>query len=143
MKQFTYLFLSSVVLISLMAASTKSSPLVGKWRGEDGGEVGFITFDKKGYVTFSIRNQEIGGKEYLSDGVVYDMTYDTDETTEPYKIDFVIITHEDQLEIARMPGIYRFSDHQTLIINMKFDGSERPETFDETSDDQITLRKTK
>jgi hypothetical protein len=143
MKQLISLFLLSSFLLGLTAATTKSSQLVGKWRGEDGGEVGFITFNQKGYVTFSIRDQEIGGKEYLSDGVVYDMKYETDETREPYTIDFVIMTHEDRIEIARMPGIFKLVDKETLVINMKFDGTERPEFFDETSDDQITLRKTK
>ena len=143
MKQLTSFFILFILLLGFTAATTKSSPLVGKWRGEDGGEVGFITFEQKGYVTFSIQGQEIGGKEYLSDGIVYDMIFETNESREPYLIDFVIRTNKDQLEIARMPGIYKFVDKETLVINMKFDGSARPEAFDETSDDQITLRKTK
>jgi hypothetical protein len=142
MKQLTSVFILFLLVLSLPAATSKSSPLVGKWRGEDGGEVGFITFDHKGYVTFSIRDQEIGGKEYLSDGVVYDMIFETDESKTPYAIDFIIRTHNDLEEIARMPGIYKLVDKETLVINMKFDGSERPKVFDDSSNDQITLRKT-
>ena len=141
MKHFSALILLSLFLFGFTA--NKTSSLVGKWRGEDGKEVGFIVFDKKGYVSFSIRDQVIGGKNYLSDGVVYDMTYEADDQVLPMRLDFVIITHEDKTEIARMPGIYKLTNDETLVINMKFDGSSRPTTFDEESDDQITLTKIK
>ncbi len=143
MKQLISILFLFPLLIGLSAASVKPSGLVGKWKGEDGGEVGFITFDKKGYVTFFIRDQEIGGKKYLSEGVLYDMLYETDESAEPYKIDFVIKLIADGSEISRMPGIYKLIDQNTLVINMKFDGSVRPTQFEDESHDQIMLRKLK
>ncbi len=142
-KSLASCFSLAFLLITVIAATLKTSPLVGQWQGEDGGEVGHITFDRKGYVTFFIRDQEIGGKEYMSDGIVYDMVYETDESKEPYTIDFAIRINKDDSEIARMPGIYKFVDQETLVINIKFDGSARPTAFDELSDDQITLRKTR
>ncbi len=143
MKHLTSLLFFIIILLGLTASTFKASPLVGKWRGEDGGEVGTITFDKKGYVSFSINNQEIGGKEYLSEGVLYDMTYAYDHRQNPKTLDFIIQNNEDKIEIARMRGIYKLLDKDILIINMKFDGSERPIIFDDQSDDQIALTRIK
>lgn len=143
MKKFFTLALFTVILTSFTAETVKRSPLVGKWRGEDGKEVGFITFDKKGYVIFTIDQQDIGGKQYLSDGIEYDMTYETDDSVSPAHLDFVITTCSDSEEIGRMPGIYKLLNDNTLVVNMKFDGSERPEAFDDESEDQITLTKVK
>ena len=54
-------------------------------------------------------------------------------------MDFVIKMDDEEMEVARMLGIYHFVDDNTLIINMKFDGSPRPTMMDEESIDQITL----
>ena len=143
MKKVFTLALFTAILVSFAAGSVNRSTLVGQWRGEDDKEVGFITFDKKGYVTFTINHQDIGGKQYLSDGIEYDMTYETDDSASPAHLDFVITTCADGEEIGRMAGIYRLKDAKTLIINMKFDGTARPVAFDEESDDQITLMKVK
>ncbi len=143
MKKIFTLAVCTVVFLSFTADDVKKSPLVGKWRGEDGKEVGFITFDKKGYVTFTIDQQDIGGKQYRSDGIEYDMTYETDDSASPAHLDFVVSTCADGAEISRMSGIYMLIDAKTLVINMKFDGTPRPTEFDAESEDQITLMKVK
>ena len=129
-----------LVLAFCISSFTSPSPsLIGQWKGEDNGEVGIITFEKEGYVSFTINDEKVGGKDYESEGLVFDMFYETDETVNPNTIDFVIKLDDDEVEVARMLGIYHFVDDNTLIINMKFDGSPRPMVMDEESIDQITL----
>lgn len=127
----------------LTFSSVHSQSLVGSWKGEDNGEVGVITFDKNGYVSFTINGESIGGKGYKAEGMVFDMVYETDDASVPHHMDFVIKMDDGSLEISRMQGIYSFVDDKTLIINMKFDGSERPQAFDSGSDDEIRLTKMK
>ena len=131
------------IAISLTSFSTKTSTLEGKWKGEDEGEVGIITFDKAGYVSFTVDGEVVGGKNYSVDGIVMDMVYETDDSVTPHTIDFIFKLNEGQVEISRMLGIYQLVDEKTLILNMKFDGQERPVMMDENSVEQITLKKIK
>ena len=138
--------ISSLLLVVLFFCSSSvafGQSLLGSWKGEDGGEVGVITFDKNGYVSFTINGESIGGKGYKAEGFVFDMVYETDEASVPHHMDFVIKMDDGAVEVSRMQGIYSFEDEKTLIINMKFDGSERPDAFDPTSDDEIRLTKMK
>ena len=139
MKRF-FLFTALLALAFCITSFAPPSPsLIGQWKGEDKGEVGIITFEKEGYVSFTLNDEKVGGKDYKSEGIVFDMFYETDETVTPNTIDFVIKLNDDEMEVARMLGIYHFVDDNTLIINMKFDGSPRPTMMDEESIDQITL----
>lgn len=131
------------ITLSFTTTTLSAQSLIGKWKGEDGGEVGIITFDKEGYVAFTVNGESIGGKAYKVEGMVFDMVYEIDDTVTPHTMDFVISMDGSELEVSRMEGIYRFDDDKTLVINMKFDGSGRPEAFDDSSDDQIRLTKTK
>jgi hypothetical protein len=116
--------------------------LVGNWKGEDDGEVGVINFDEDGYVSFTVNGEEIGGKQYKSEGLVFNMFYEINDAVTPHTMDFVIKMADD-IEVGRMMGIYAFDGNETLIINMNFDGGERPAALDESSDNQITLSKIK
>lgn len=140
MHRMNSIFALSLVLVAFISTSASSQTLVGKWKGDDGKEVGFMTFDAEGYVSFTVEGEAVGGKDYQAEGIIFDMFYETDESVKPQTIDFVI-RMKDQTEIARMMGIYAMPDDQTLIINMKFDGSARPTLLDETSEDQISLTK--
>jgi len=131
------------VAFTLTSFAMKAPTLIGKWQGEDEGQVGIITFDKSGYVSFTVDGKVIGGKKYEVEGVVMDMYYETDNSVTPHAIDFVFKLNEDQTELSRMLGIYELVDEKTLILNMKFDGAERPDRMDAGSKDQITLKKVK
>jgi hypothetical protein len=136
----TLIFPVFVVFACCLTAFAQPTPsLVGQWKGEDDGQVGIITFEKEGYVSFTINDEKVGGEDYTSEGIVFDMFYETDETVTPHTMDFVIKMDDDELEVARMLGIYHFTDDNTLIINMKFDGTPRPTMMDGESIDQITL----
>lgn len=132
---FLLCFLVSTTLISAQS-------LVGSWKGEDNGEVGVINFDDKGYVSFTVNDEVIGGKQYKSEGLVFDMYYEINDAVTPHTMDFVIKMADD-IEVGRMMGIYAFADDQTLIINMNFEGGDRPVALDESSENQITLSKIK
>jgi len=143
MKNYAFLLLFVASAASLTSFTMPKSTLIGKWKGEDGGEVGVITFDKQGFVSFTVKGEVIGGKEYKAEGLVFDMYYETDESVTPHTMDFVIKIHDGQVEVARMLGIYQLVDDKTLVIHMKFDGTERPAALDDESQDQITLKKMK
>ncbi len=139
--RFSQALLAFLVFALPMALPAQS--LIGKWKGTSEGEVGMMTFDKAGYVTFTTGGQSIGGKEFDAEGITMSMTYETDATTDPHTIDLVMTMGKEKIEVARMPGIYKFEGKKTLIINMNFDGTERPLKFDETDKNQITLHKAK
>ena len=126
----------------LLTFTVHAQSLIGSWQGEDDGEVGIINFDDDGYVSFTVNGEVIGGKQYKSEGLVFDMFYETNDGVTPRTMDFVIKMADD-IEVGRLMGIYTFVDDKTLIINMSFDGGDRPVALDEASDNQITLTRIK
>lgn len=140
MKQKLTLFILLSFFI-LSAFTIARHPLVGKWQGESEGEIGMMTFDKAGYITFTSQGQEVGGKKYQMEGMVFQMTYETNEHVTPHTIDFVFTLVSEKLEAGRMKGIYTLVNPNTLIINMNFDGTDRPAQFDDNDPDQITLHR--
>lgn len=132
-----FLFIS----LPLFTLISYSQSFKGTWKGESQGEIGTMTFDKKGYVAFIIDGEAVGGKEYIIEGVKMSMTYEYDEAAEPHTLDFIISMSNE--EITRMLGIYKFIDKNTLVINMDFDGIARPLEFGEDDKNQVTLKKIK
>jgi hypothetical protein len=141
MKQIFTISVFIAFAFTITSFTTKTPTLIGKWQGEDEGQVGIITFEKGGYVSFFVDGEVVGGKKYEVEGIVMDVYYETDDSSTPHTIDFVFKLHEGQIEISRMLGIYHLVNDKTLILNMKFDGQERPKMLDETSKDQIMLKK--
>lgn len=140
-----YLFYVTLIFTTflLSAFALTSTTLVGKWKGESEGEIGMITFDKAGYVSFTSQGKEVGGKKYKMEGMVFNMTYETNESVTPHTIDFVFTLASENLEAGRMTGIYKLVNTDTLIINMNFEGTERPTQFDPEDPNQITLHRLK
>ncbi len=143
MKKSNFSLLSLLITITFSTQSVSAQSLVGKWKGEDNGEVGVINFDKEGYVSFTVGGELVGGKNYQAEGLTFDMYYETDDSVTPHTVDFIIKMDDGQIEVARMQGIYDLVDKKTLVINMKFDGTDRPTALDDDSEDQITLKKMK
>ncbi len=140
MKNILVTLLSFLLLTSFTDSKTS---LIGKWKGVDDGEVGFVTFDKDGYVTMEMEGGKMGGKKFDAGGVMASMTYEIDDTTDPMTIDFIIRLLDEGLEVGRLPGIYKFVNNKTLIINLNFDGPERPTRFDPEDPNQITMSRVK
>ncbi|WP_417785168.1 hypothetical protein [Tenacibaculum sp.] len=82
-----------LILIPLLSfnSSVDSINLIGKWAGEDKGQIGFIPFDKEGYVTFEIDGLVIGGKEFvMKGGEKGKMTYELNLEKKPIEIDLTL-----------------------------------------------------
>lgn len=140
MKNLALLVLLGLLLTSFTGNKTS---LIGKWKGIDEGEIGFITFDKEGFVTIEMNGESTGGKKFDAGGVMASMTYEVNESNDPMEIDFIISLLSDKTELGRLPGIYKFVNNKTLLINMNFDGVERPTIFDPEDPNQIALSRVK
>jgi hypothetical protein len=135
---------ATLLLFLLLTSFTDSkTSILGKWKGVDDGEVGFVTFDKDGFVTMEMDGGKMGGRKFDAGGVMASMTYEIDDNADPMTIDFVIRLLDEGLEVGRLPGIYKFVNNKTLIINMNFDGPERPARFDPEDPNQITMSRVK
>ncbi len=138
------IFLLHILLITGTSLITaQDNKLTGKWTGLSEGKRGLLTIEEEGYASFTIDGETFGGKKYKADGILMTMTYEHNEQVMPHTIDFVISTAEDHTEIIRMKGIYKFVNDRTMIFNMKFDDSERPQEFDKADPNQITFTKIK
>jgi hypothetical protein len=118
-----------LIILPLLSFNSNFNPdyLIGKWIEEDKGEIGFITFDKEGYVSFEIDGQVIGGKEFVLDGKKGKMTYEVNVEKEPIEIDFTVTKIESN-ESKKMLCIAKFEDENNMILTTIF-SSERPTEF--------------
>lgn len=131
------IFILLIVLPLLSFNSNfNSSDLIGKWIGEDKGEVMFITFDEEGYAAFENDGQIIGGKEFVMNGKKGNMTYEANLDKNPIEIDFILTklhpTDEKSNEQKKMLCIAKFEDKNNMIIVLNFD-SERPTEFSDSN----------
>ena len=131
------------VLLFLVTITLHAQSLVGKWKGDSNGEVGTMSFDKDGYVTFIMDGEILGGKKFKSEGVELSMRYEFNTKVEPNTLDFVLFSGDETVEFSRMLGIYKFINPKTLIVNMDFEGKARPTAFDHDDVNQIELKKIK
>ena len=110
---------------------------VGKWAGDENGEIGFIIFDKEGYASFEIEGMVLGGKEFEMNGEKGKMTYKINVDANPIEVDFTL-TKLEIGEQKKMLCIAKFIDENSMQFAMSFD-AERPISFD--GDSSITLKR--
>ncbi|WP_296316941.1 hypothetical protein [Winogradskyella sp. UBA3174] len=133
-----HLFTFFIIPLLVINTSIQKENFIGKWEGEDQGEIGYILFDNEGYAAFEIQGQVLGGKEFTMNGEKGKMTYSINYETEPIEIDF-IMTKIETGESKTILGIAEFTNESTMIFDMSFD-SERPSGFTDTA---ITLKRVK
>ncbi|MBU2922323.1 hypothetical protein KO504_13300 [Winogradskyella psychrotolerans] len=133
-----YLFTLFIIPTLLLNTTTNTNDFIGKWKGEDKNEIGYIIFDDEGYASFEINGQTIGGKEFFMNGKKGKMTYTINYDTNPIEVDFTM-TKIESGESKKMLGIAEFTDEDTLKFNINFDAA-RPTEFD---DDSIILTRVK
>lgn len=121
-----------LLLIPLLTfnCQTNDSILIGKWIGEDKTKVGFIEFDKTGYVTLEIEGQIFGGERYTIRDEIGSLTYVIHKNTNPIEIDLIHTNLEDTTEQRIIPCLAKLTDMNTL----KFAGlgslkTKRPSDF--------------
>ena len=133
-----YVFTFLIIPLFLLNSTSQKEDFVGKWIGEDQGEIGFISFDTEGYAAFEIEGQLMGGKEFYMNGQKGKMTYTINTKTSPIEVDF-ILTKVITGESKNILGIAEFLDKDTMNFNMSFDAT-RPSEFGENA---ITLKRVK
>jgi len=126
-------------IIPLISFDTIQEPsdFLGRWTGEDKGNIGFINFDKEGYASFEIQGQVIGGKEFLLEGKKGSMTYKVNMDTDPIEIDFTITKLETK-EQKSLLAIVKFEDNNNMRIAIDFNAA-RPTDFD--GENAMTLKR--
>ncbi|MFD1063947.1 hypothetical protein ACFQ1Q_11880 [Winogradskyella litorisediminis] len=139
LKQTTFIISVLFLLSSFTKIEDKS--YVGKWKGEDKGDIGFLILSKEGYATFEFEGQAMGGKSYNHKGIEASMKYIVNTSSKPYAIDFIITNLSNDEELGRLIGIIEMNDKSTMKMALTFGGgSERPSDF---SQDAITFNRFK
>lgn len=114
----------------LFSFTTIENDHIGKWKGQDQGEIGFMTLSDDGYATFEFDGQSMGGKSFTQGDVDMAMKYVVNYDVAPVAIDFIIIRNSDDKELNRMEGIIDLKSKNEMEIAVNFgDRTGRPEDF--------------
>lgn len=124
-----FLLLFVIPLISFNTISNDFT-IVGKWKGEDKGDIGHLILEKEGYATFTSNGEKMGGKEFIMKGKKAQMTYVLNKETQPMEIDFVITLLESG-DTESLFGIIQFENKDKIRLGIGFGGTERPKAFDD------------
>jgi hypothetical protein len=127
MRKLCILFLALSFLSFI--PKTETNQFVGRWTGEDNGDIGYMVFDAEGYAPFEIKGQVFGGKEFTLQGKKGSMMYEINNTTKPIEVDF-IVTQLETGEQKRMLCIAKFTDANNMRFAMGFNNT-RPTEFTE------------
>ena len=125
MKKLLFLFIL-FPLLSLTVDNEKSQ-IIGKWVGEDNGEIGYMGFDANGFAYFEIDGQTFGGREFIFEGKKGSMTYKINESANPIEVD-LIVTKLESGETNKLLCIAKFIDHDTMKFAINFE-NKRPLNF--------------
>ncbi|MCL9805490.1 hypothetical protein NAT51_08150 [Flavobacterium amniphilum] len=140
MKKILFLLL----LLPLMSMNIKDdkSKFVGKWVGEDKGEIGYFSFDGEGYASFEMQGQIVGGKEFAFEGHRGQMTYEVNQRpgTKLYWVD-LIFTNLENGKKRKFLCLANFIDNNKMRFAINFEGSKRPAKFD--TENSIVLKRQK
>lgn len=139
MKSLKNLSILIVSLVLFCSFSLKDSPsYVGKWKGEDKGDIGYLTLTKDGYALFEFEGQILGGKSFTMRGNEASMHYEVEKKENYYHIDFIIKQLKDDETLGTLEGIFKMNSESQMVLAVGFDGSPRPTNFES---DAITLNK--
>jgi hypothetical protein len=133
MKKLVLLFIAFLSLTSFTSNKTTETTLdiVGKWIGEEKGDVGYFIFDEEGYATLETQGQVLGGKEFMMNGLKCAMTYTVNYESTPMEIDFTV-TLLDTKDERKMLFIAEAIDNDTLKLASSFN-DVRPTEFNEVN----------
>lgn len=125
------LLLLLIIPITSFNSSYQTTDFVGKWVGEENGEIGFIVFTKEGYASFEIDGKILGGKEFTINGEKGQMIYKVNSETNPIEIDFTL-TKLQTGEQKQLLCIARLINKNSMEFAISFD-SDRPSNFNENN----------
>ena len=123
--------LTFIILSLVFLGQTQNDEIIGTWEGNDGDDLAQMTFDKDGYVFFTIDDETIGGPSYDLNGSEASLTYTLDLNKFPHWIDILITLNDDNTVYDVMLGILEFSDdYKEMKICLDFgEGEGRPTSF--------------
>ncbi|MDG5492703.1 hypothetical protein [Psychroserpens sp. SPM9] len=130
MKKLVVLFVI-IPLLSFQSVETEIS-IIGKWKGEDKGDIGYVSFDEEGYALFESNGQKMGGKEFFMKGQKAKLTYKLNRKVTPIELD-LIITILESGESQSLLGILEFETNDKMHLAIGFDGSARPTEFTDSN----------
>ena len=105
---------------------------LGGWSGDDEKEIGSMFLDSEGFVSFTIRGQPFGGKDFDLNGQRGAALYIIDDSLEPILIDILVRNLETQ-EQGKLLGIISIQDSDSFMLALAFDGVRPTEMNDENS----------
>jgi len=130
MKIFKKLSFALVTLLMLFSFTAPEDDHIGKWKGKDKGDIGFLTLSSDGYATFEFNGQIMGGKSYNHQGRTASMKYTVNKGVSPTAIDFMIIDKSANKELARLKGIIKMTSRNEMQMALRFGGGAgRPTDF--------------
>ncbi len=123
-----------LLIIPILAFSLKSNEIdiVGKWTGEDKGEIGTLIFDSEGYVELEIKGKKMGGKSFDFKGTEAKITYTLDTSKKPIEIDLVLRDMSNKV-IRSIFLIAEFKDKNTMKLAPPIGYEKRATEFNDTN----------
>lgn len=139
-KNTLHFFLTFTALLLTCSTALTQNQHLGLWKGiDETGKVGHINLDTTGYAYFILGKDTLGGESFVLDGYEAYMTYQVDYAETPKTIDFTIFLKNEDLEVGKLPGIFKFDEKGSMTLCVNFDGEVRPETF--APEDSIELER--
>ena len=136
LKRFSIL-LSALLLCCSFSFLDADKTYIGKWKGKDKGDIGYLTLTKDRYATFEFDGEIMGGKSYNHQGVTAALKYRVNTKKNPATIDFIIWDKKKAIEVGKLRGIFKMSSDSEMHMAINFSGSNyRPKDF---SADSITF----
>lgn len=128
MKKFIFLLVITLSLNSFTSLEKPGFNIVGKWRGNDKKEIGYIVFQEDGYAYFEdSKGNKMGGKDFVENGKKGNMTYKFDDSEALMKIDFIVKIVGEKHSNALL-GIAQKIDNDSFKLCLSFE-NVRPKTF--------------
>ncbi|WP_264549982.1 hypothetical protein [Flavobacterium sp. N2820] len=125
------IILLALVVLSLTSFNTKDSAsfnIVGRWKGIDNKEIGYVVFQADGYAYFEMNGKKMGGKSFTENGKKASMKYKFDDSERLMKIDIIVQIVGEKTSNSLL-GIGEKIDDNSFKMQMSYD-NVRPKAFD-------------
>jgi hypothetical protein len=125
------IILLALVVLSLTSFNTKDSAsfnIVGRWKGIDNKEIGYVVFQADGYAYFEMNGKKMGGKSFTENGKKASMKYKFDDSERLMKIDIIVQIVGEKTSHSLL-GIGEKIDDNSFKMQMSYD-NVRPKAFD-------------
>lgn len=139
MKKLLLLLFLAPLFAFISTNNDVEKKIVGKWKGEDKGEVGYFIFDEKGYAYMQMNGQVVGGESFIFNGKKGKMTYKVNSTVSPIELDLIVNIIDENAE-HKLKFIIEFIDDDSIKLASDF-GETRPKVF--TADNSLIFKREK